>query len=30
MNADHALEKLKQGNKRFVTATEHGEPLISN
>jgi carbonic anhydrase len=30
MNADNALEKLKQGNKRFVTATEHGEPLISN
>ncbi|MFT5135343.1 MAG: carbonic anhydrase [Arenicella sp.] len=30
MNADHALEKLKQGNKRFVTATEYGEPLISN
>lgn len=30
MNADHALEKLKLGNKQFVAATQQGEPIVSN
>lgn len=30
MNADQALEKLREGNKLFVAATEDGQPLISN
>jgi carbonic anhydrase len=30
MNADHALEKLRAGNRLFVAATENSQPLISN